>query len=467
MKKSGFIVPTILISVTFIVTISLYVLSLSISVQQNASREAARQNAQFVADAGLDSGIQSLNADQTWTGTRDGLGNLAEITLYDDGKMKTTYQTEVIDGATLKDKTLATTGRVYIPASATTPKVTRKYELDVKAVTNGLGLTSVVSGVGGLVLNNNAKITGGDVVANGTITVNNNAQIGLSTTAVDDAVNIRVAHTNCPEPATGSYPRVCAAGENGQPILANGPIYADVRATNQTNGTNMSKPGLMPNQTVAPYVLPDYDRDAQKSAVVVTHNSSDATIQCGNGENEDWPANVKINGNINLGNNCKLTINGNVWLTGNITFGNNAQIIVNNTLGITRPTVMIDGPQGYISGNNTQVIPNSSGTGIFFITYWSSDTGCSPDCNNVTGAFLKNSQAVTTISLTNNASAANSILYARWSRVVIANNGELGAVAGQSIVLNENAVINFTTSVPGSTNLNVTWVKRGYLRVFQ
>ncbi|MDQ2973293.1 MAG: hypothetical protein M3Q79_02320 [bacterium] len=466
-KKPGFIVPTILISVMFIVTISLYVLSLSISVQQAASREASRQNAQFVADAGLDAGIQSLNADQTWTGTRDGLGNLAEITLYDDGKMKTTYQTDVIDGATTKDKTLATTGRVYIPATATTPKVIRKYELDVKAVTNGLGLTSVVSGVGGLTLNNNSKITGGDVVVNGTVNVGNNAQIGLSTTALENAVNLRVAHTNCPNPANGTYPRVCASGENGQPITANGPIYADVRATNQTTSTNMSRPGLIPNQTVAPYVLPDYDRNAQKAAVTATYASSHSTISCGNNQTKTWPANIKITGNINLGNNCVVTLSGNVWLTGNITFGNNSIIKVSDGLGLTRPTFMIDGSNGFVSGNNTQVLPNNTGTGVFIISYWSGDTGCSPDCNNVSGTALKTGQDVTTINLSNNATAPNSILYARWSRVNVSNNGELGAIAGQSIVLGSNAVINFTASVPGSTNLNITWVKRGYLRVFQ
>lgn len=467
MQKKGFIVPTILISVVFIVTISLYILSLSLTIQRSASQEAYRQNAQFVADAGLDAGIQSLNADQNWTGTVDGLGNPAEVTLYDDGKIKTTYQTTVIDGATDQEKTLATTGRVYVPSSAASPKVVRRYELDVRAVTNGLGLTSVVSGVGGLILNNNSKITGGDVVVNGTVTVNNNAQIGLSTTALENAVNLRVAHTNCPNPPNGTYPRVCASGENGQPITANGLIYADVRATNQTNGTNMSNPGLVPNQTVAPYILPDYDRDAQKAAVTTTYASNNAAVSCGNNQTKTWPANIKIEGNITLGNNCVVTLSGNVWLTGNISFGNNSQIRVSDSLGLTRPTFMIDGPTGFISGNNTQVLPNSSGTGVFIITYWSGDTGCSPDCNNVSGVALKNGQEVTTINLANNASAANSILYARWSRVTVSNNGELGAIAGQSIVLGSNAVINFTASVPGSTNLNVTWVKRGYLRVFQ
>lgn len=467
--QKGFIVPTILISVVFIVTTALYILSLSITNQKSAANEAYRQNAQFVADAGLDAAIQAVNEIDDWPGTEVSPGVIGEVTLYDDGKTKTTYETVVTAGASDEEKTITTTGRVYSPVTSTTPKFIRKYQLDVRAVTSGTGPASVVTGVGGLVMNNNSKITGGDVVVNGTITMSNNAQIGLSTTPLANAVNIRVAHTNCPNPVNGTYPRVCASGENGQPLTlgTTARIYADVRATNQTTGTNMFNPGLVPGQTVDPIVLPDYDRDAQKAAVATTLTSSDSTIACGNNQSKTWPANVKITGNVSLGNNCTVTVSGNTWLTGNLTFGNNAKIVVAASVGTTRPTFMIDGSSGFVSGNNSQVLPNASGTGIYFITYWSSDTGCSPDCNNVTGNFLKNSQDVVTINLNNNASAPNSILYARWSRVSVSNNGQLGAVAGQSISLGNNAVINFTASVPGSSNLTVTWVKRGYLRIFQ
>lgn len=461
-NQQGFIVATILISVLFIVTAALYILSLAVSNQKSAASESYRQNAQFVADAGLDAGILSINTDDSWTGTA------GEITLYSDSKIRTTYETVVTDGATDEEKTITTTGRVYSPASSTTPKFIRKYELDVRAVTSGTGPSSVVTGVGGLILDNNAKITGGDVVVNGTISLNNNAQIGLSTTPETNAVNIRVAHTNCPSPADSTYPRVCTTGENGQPITmgTNAKIYADVRATNQTTGTNMFNPGLIPSQTVVPITLPDYDRDAQKAAVATTLASTHTTIACGNNQTKTWPANVKITGNVSLGNNCTVNISGDVWLTGNLTFGNNAKIVIANSLGTTRPTIMIDGSSGLTLSNNNQVVPNASGTGAYMITYWSS-ASCSPDCTDVTGTSLQSSQNIITITLSNNATAPNSILYARWSRVSVANNGQLGAVAGQSIRLGNNAVINFTASVPGSSNLTITWVKRGYLRVFQ
>lgn len=461
-NQDGYIVPTILISVFMIMSIIIYVLGLSVSNNQSANNEAFRENAQFAADSGLDVGIEDLNADATWTGQ-------PETTLYQDTKMKSTYTLNIVNGAVPTKKSIVAISRVYVPATSTTAKITRKYQLDVEAVTSGVGLTSVVSGVGGLVLNNNARITGGDVVVNGSITVNNNAQIGLSTTDYvnhpEQVLNVRAADTICPNPADSTYPRVCAMNENRQPISVGGKIYGNVQATNQTTTTNMLNPGLDAGKTVSPYALPDYDRAGQVSAVSTTLASSSSTISCGNGGTVTWPANLKIVGDISFGNNCSVTITGNVWITGSLTLGNNAKIIVSNALGSTRPTIMVDGQYGVVFGNNNTIQQNSSNTGAYVLTYYCGSS-CSPDTTSLTGAALASAQTLLTLDLSNNSSAPGSILYARWSKVRIANNGSIGAVAGQSIELGSNAVINFTSSVPGSTNLTQTWVKRGYLRVF-
>lgn len=458
----GFIVPAILITVFSVVMVAIAVLSLAVANNQSAGREIYRVNAQFAADSGVDVGIQELNANEAWTGS-------AETTLYVDSKIKLSYQTTVIAGSTTDKKTIRAVGRVYVPANSTSAKVTRIYELDIQAVTSGIGMTSVVSGVGGLVLNNNARITGGDVVVNGTVTVNNNAQIGLSTTDYishpEQVVNVRVAHTNCPKIIDATYPRVCAAGENGQPIVVNGKIYANIHATNQVTNTNMLNPGLQAGQTVAPYTLPDYDRAAQKAAVTTTVAPSSNTVTCGNNASKTWPANLKITGDYSTGNNCTITLTGNVWVTGKITLGGNTKFVVADSLGATRPVLMIDGQNGISFGDNNTIDQNSNGTGAYVLTYWCGNS-CSPDSTNVTGPTLAASQSAVTLELSNNSSAPGSVLYARWSKLRISNNGSVGAVAGQTIELGNNAVINFTSSVPGSNNLTKTWVKRGYLRVF-
>ena len=459
-QSKGFILPVLLITTFLIVSITTYVTSSALLTYNLSASETYKVNAQFAVDAGLDKALIDLNSVTDYTGTT------GEVELMNNGTVRTTYEVTVTDGATTDRKVVRATGRTY--ASPTTRlRNTRRYELDAQAVTSVFGPSSVVTGVGGLVMNGNSKITGGDVVVNGTIDIANNAQIGLSTTPLANAVNVRVAHTNCPSPADTTYPRVCNSGENGQPITlgTNAKIYADVRATNQTNGTNMFNPGLIAGQTVPPLTLPDYDRDAQKAAVATTLPSNDSAIDCGNNQTKTWPANVKITGDVSLGNGCTVNLSGDVWLTGNLTFGNNSKVVVPNSMGATTPVIMIDGSNGIVIGNNGTVQANNVGTGAYIIAYWSA-ASCSPDCSNVTGTDLKNSQNIIRVALDSNGSAPGSILYARWSRTRVANNGAIGAVAGQSIELGNNSVINFTSSVPGSSNLTTTWVKKGYMRVY-
>ncbi len=458
-RERGFVLP-VLMTTTLMITLMIVAVGSAATLTYNlANSETYKINAQMVADAGLDKALIDLTLDSDYLGTG------AEVELLSTSRTRTTYETTVLPGVSTDRRIIRVVGRSYGNPS-TKLRSTRIYELDAQSITTNSNITSVVSGVGGLILNSNAKISGGDVIVNGSVTIANNAQIGLQT----NPVNVRVAHTSCPNPVTSSYPRVCGTNENGEPITISndGRIYGTVHATNQTNGTNMFNPGLVPNQTVPPATLPDYDRAGQQGAVTpaTTFAPSDSTVSCGNNQNKTWPANVRITGNISLGNGCTVTLSGNTWIDGNLTFGNNSRIVVANTLGTNRPTVMIDGSSGINFGNNASILPNSSDTGVFFITYWSA-AGCSPNCTTVTGTELANSQTVRTIDLGSNGNAAGTVLYARWSKVSIANNGAIGAVAGQTVELGNFANITFTTSIPGSTTAYTTWVKRGYMRVYQ
>lgn len=455
-REDGFIMPVLLMTILFIMITLTYVASFALNTHSLAARETFKVNAQLAADAGLDKGINDLNINPQWTGSG------GEVTLLNTPHLRTTYETILLPGANQDHVILSVIARAYSPSTATTPRVVRQYAIDLQAVTSGTNPAAVVTGVGGLILRNNARITGGDVLVNGFINIGNNGQIGTTT----NTVNVRVAHQICPQPPNASYPQVCGPG-SGQPITIgnNGVIHGTVHANNQTNGSRMHNPGLIPGQTVTPTALPEYNRAAHP--VAVTRNATDPDIRCANNATRTWPANVKIIGDIDMANNCRITITGHVWITGNLNTGNNGQIIVSNHLGTNRPIIMIDGATGFVFGNNGRITPNSSGTGVELRTFWSHATsGCSPNCTNLTGPGLANSQNVVTIDLQNNGNASGSVFIAQWSRVRVSNNGALGAVAGQSIELGNNAVINFTASVPGSDNLTRTWVKRGYMRVF-
>ena len=226
----------------------------------------------------------------------------------------------------------------------------------------------------------------------------------------------------------------------------------------------MSDPGLTASSGVTPEPLPDYDRDAQKAAVATTLSGS--TGSCSGSGSKTWAANTKFTGNVTLSNSCTVTIQGNVWITGNLRLQNAAVLIVK--LGLTTPPViMVDGNDGITIRNAAALLANLNilnPVGFKLITY-ASNASCSPNCTNVTGVDLFNSKDKVTISIENAASAAQTEFYARWSKLVINNSGNIGALVGQTVELSNSAAITFGTSVSGFSG-PTAWVVQSYKRTF-
>lgn len=445
--ERGMLLLVLIIVVPFLIAIAVYYMRLSLTSFQVARFDQLHTEAQLAADAGADYGVEQINENNAWSGTG------SEVTLHSDSSLKTTFAVAVVNNSATS-KTLQVTGRTYWPAAKTPAARSTTIYVDLRAVTGGN--FSVVSGEGGLIMSNSAKIVGGSVFVNGTITMQNNSQIGLSTNPVD----VSVADQACPIPPDSTYPRVCNASEGGQPISlsTNAHIYGAVKATNQTDGTGMTDSGLQAGSTVATKALPTYDRTAQKNAVATTLTGP---ISCNNGS-LTWAANTKIVGDVHLSNKCQVTVQGNVWITGALTMDQSSQMIVADTLGTTMPVVMVDGSSGATFSNAATLVPNSSNTGFEIITFWSAASSCSPDCSSVTGSNLYNSRNITTINLQNNSTAANSIFYAYWSQVTIGNSGQIGALIGQTVNLTNNGAITFGSTVNGSGT--TAWVIQGYRR---
>jgi hypothetical protein len=442
--QRGSILLVFLLTLPFLILLATYYMRLSLTSFQVSRFDQLHSEAQLAADAGADYGIEQISQDNNWSGTG------GEVTLHSDSKLRTTY-TVTVSGDTTK-KTMAIIGKTYWPASTTTPNRTVRIYVDLHPVTTGL--YSVVAGAGGLYMSNSSKIVGGDVFINGEVRLSNSAQIGLST----KAVNVSVADQICPNPADSSYPRVCANGEFGEPITINNTahIYGTVKATNQTNSAKMSNPGLT-SGTVAPQVLPTYDRAAQKAAVV--NNLTGAAASCsGNSTTVTLQPNTKVTGNVTASNSCKIIVKGDVWITGNLSLSNTSQMVVDNSVGSTSPNVMIDGSSGASFTQSSSLVSNNVSTGFKLYTFYSTG-GCSPDCSSLTGTALYNSRSITTINLQNSSAAPNTIFYAYWSQVTVGNSGQIGAVIGQTINLTNTGTITFGSSVStGST----TWVIQGY-----
>lgn len=454
-EQDGFILLTVLTTTVFIMLIGIVSLQLITSNLRTARSERYLVNAQFAADAGLDDAVRRLNVDGTWTGSG------GEQTLYNVDNFKTTYESNVAAGSSDFQKFINVTARTYFPANSSTAKFTRKYQVEMRGV--GSGAYSIVGGVGGLILKNSAKIVGGKVFVNGNITLQNNSQIGLDLLGIPLVpVDVQAAHQSCPVPANATYPRACAAGENGQPIsLSNSShIYGEVKANNQTDGSRMSAPGLVTG-SVAPSPLPVHDRAAQVAAV--SNNMTASAAGCSLLGAKTWPANTKITGDVTISGVCIITIEGDVWITGSLTLRNSAILLVKSGLS-SPPQIMIDGASGLAVRNAAAINANFSNIGMRFITY-ASAASCSPNCSSVTGTDLYNSKDDVTISIENSASAGQSEFYAKWSKVSISNSGNIGALAGQTVELSNSSAITFGTSVSGFGG-PVAWVVKSYKRTF-
>lgn len=451
-NQGAIIVSILIILPVFFVIMTAY-MQLSVTSFRVAKSDQFRTLAQFAADAGTDKSIEEINLDSGWTGT----GSDVEIQNNSTGRL--TYSTTVTDPDSTT-KILTITGNSYNSATATDPSYTIKLDVEMKTI-SASATFSVVTGVGGVILENSSKILGGDVFVNGDVTMSNSSQIGLSIAPV----NLSVAHQNCPDPADSNYPRLCAPGENGEPIsISNSAhIYGDVKANNQVSTADMSDPGLTASSGVTPLPLPPHDRDAQKAAVTTTISGSAGSCT-NNGGLKTWAANTKITGDVEISKSCTVEVLGDVWITGKFDMSNSSLLQVDDSLGTTRPNIMID-DQDAIIQNSATIASNSSDTGAQLISYWSK-AGCSPDCADVTGEDLSDSRDEVTINLKNSAEGPNTVFYSKWTKVLVENSGEIGALVGQTVHLKNSGSITFGSSVGGGGGGPTFWRINSYNKNF-
>ena len=448
LKQSGFALPSVVIMFTFLAVIGTTMLQLSTTAYRTASDLRHDTNAQLAADSGIDLAVYEIASDPTWTGTP------TFATILNDGTYESRTSVTVIDidSDTKEVVSTGTTFRTSDPSAILSQRVARS---ELRAV--GLGDFSVVTGVGGLYMRNSARIIGGSVFVNGEISMENTAQIGLTT----NPVSVRAAHQNCPIPPDASYPRVCNSGENAEPInLTNSAhIYGDVRATNQVTGTEMTNPGLTSPSTVTPLTYPTYDRSAHAASIANTMTG--AAASCDSNGTTTWPANVKITGDVIIQKKCVVYTQGDVWITGNLTMNQTGALKPIDGIGAARTNVMVDGE---LEMNQGSKFDWNSSDGSYQVITHKSDAACSPDCADVAGSDLYNSRNDETIRINNSASGEKTIFFARWTQISIDNSGGVGALVGQTIELKNSATITFGASAPGGSDK--FWVLDNYRRTF-
>jgi hypothetical protein len=466
-RSEGIVLVGALIIMSLFMLIALAVADFSLNHFVNSQRTLQSLDALSVAEAGVDKLMLELNtAGSTYPGTGScpAACDTAETTLVANTiEGKATFQTSTVDDGLTK--VITATGKLYVPSTDTVPKVTRRVKV---TVFNSAPVPyPVSSGPGGLYLVNNGSITSGQVYVNGFIDLANNATIGTAA----NPLPVNVAYLICPMPADSSYPVECTSEQSRQPLTfgnSSSHIYGDIKANwpGKSPGydpTHMTNGGLIATSGVDPIILPADNRADIKSNICPGGTCAGLASPVADCPDQTWPANRQISGDVEIPNNCSVTVEGDIWITGKLKAKNNVTLKVATGL-TTAPTIMIDcsgcadGSDSFTMGNSATIAANAGNIGFRFIAFWNK-TG-NPDITSLTGSDLANSQTVITINPGNGLEGAGSTLfYARWTEVDLRNNGTYGAVSGQTVKLHNNSNINFngTGGAGGASSWDVKY----------
>lgn len=424
----------------FILTLAFTIISLSLSEFslshfRNVRRSLLAANALSTAEAGADLTLLKLNQDSNYTPPA------GETELYNtDAKGKATYEVSIDPGSISGEKIITSTGRLYFPASSSTPTVTRKVK--VVAVQSDENYSySVQTGAGGLYMSNSATIANGKVYVNGFIDMQNSAKIGTESQPGE----VSAADISCPTTGGASYPQICDSSHKSITIINTAHIYADVHKKNQVDSDSIT--GTI-DDTAEPISLPEDNRDTIKTDIQntgTTMTNDDAS--CSGSETRTW-GNLHITGgDVSINNNCQVTVTGDVWIDGSLEINNNGEIIVDDSL-TDAPTIMVDGEEVSLN-NQSKILANSSGVAFKIINFYCGSS-CSPD-SSPTGDELFQATSNVTIDIGNASAASGSVLYARWGTAKLSNGGAVGSLVGQRVDLQNTGNITFGAQLGGGS----------------
>ena len=450
-QEGGWFLVSVIIMTLFLTAIGFSIGELASAQYQHTRREAFDQNAQLVAEAGVEQSVEQLNSNDSFA------GYTTAQTFFDNTTQgKSTFSTTVTTNADGTSKTIVSTGKVYRTHSAATPYLTRQVRATVVGTTsNGF---SVSTGPGGLILGGSASITNSNVYVNGTISMSGASSIGTQA----NPVTLDAANVACPKGASpgSTYPTLCTDGSQPISLAFSTKIWGSVCATGQTStGPNNNiqggsgGAGLQVGCTAPTVSQPSYSRTTIVSGVTTTASGTSGSDACSGNKSITLPANIKLTGTtVNWGNSCNITISGNVYIPGNLALNGAVKVSVASSVGTTRPVVVVDGTISV--GGSAGLIANSSGAGIDFVSFKNStgDPSATP-----TGTNLYNSQTQQNVTIGGSASSPGMIFDAYWSEITITGSGHIGAAAGQTVNLSGAGTVIFgTTLSSGSKTWSIT-----------
>lgn len=394
-RNSG---AAMLISVVFFLFISLAIIAglVTPTVREfkNASVNLNSKKSYFLSESGVEDAHYRLKNGIT-------IGSSENITL--DGNTVTT----TISDSGYNEKTISALGNVL--------NFQRKNKVKLNAGTGVAFNYGIQSGLGGFVIGN--ATVNGNVYSNGNITGTNGTIITGSafvagTSGVIDDVNVGQNGT----------------GDAWAHIVKNstiaGNLYCQVEDNNNKScDTSKSNPvdPVAIDMPITQEMIDKWKADAELGETINGDYTVSSTSTLGP---------KKITGNLAI--DANLTITGTIYVVGNITTSNNAKVSLSSSYGATGGIIVMDG-RATLSNNVVFSGSGNSNSFVLLITTSTCPSGCSGSnaveiLNNV-GAVLVNAQSGT---------------------VHLHNNVELNEVVGNTINIENGAVINYLSGLANS-----------------
>jgi hypothetical protein len=208
-NQNGSIIVSILIVTMFLTTM---VYSLIVLANANLVRARGRiqlLQAQYAAESGADAAIAILNnTNASYTGT-----GATDVQVLSGAQYKSSYSVSVAAGSSGKEKIITATGKLYAPATTTTPKFTRTIEVTTQRTASSTA-SSVTSRNLLDIASSVKQISAVDIMLNGYINLAKNTNKLIAENITVGGKN--TGATNCSIGGSGSLVKPTAFTHAGQ-----------------------------------------------------------------------------------------------------------------------------------------------------------------------------------------------------------------------------------------------------------
>jgi hypothetical protein len=417
-RAAGFSLLSVSIMIGVVMSFGLVLISYVMSSREASKSLEAGISGTQIAEAGIRKAIFCLNAASGIKCGGNYGGNYAG-------------ETNVVFGTGKFTTVLAGSGAIRTITSIGTTANSRQTKIVVDATTvpptdETAFSYALQSGEGGAHLENNAEISG-SLYANGDVDcqstqaeIDGDVYVAKTGGIIDRRMVNYHAHAD----------RILNSNVGGDAYYQNDP--ADIAGSDVT-GVKYSASTTPAVENLPSIDLEFWHSSAEAGSTTYGDLSPSDNVHLGP---------QKIVGNLTLGNNIDVIIDGPIWVVGDIVLNNNSSLTLNSTFGANSTTILADDPDNLATKGKITVI---NGAKIY---------GSGNPKSHIMLASTNTSISDTSpaLSVANNASGA--IFYALSGTMRLQSNGGAKSLAAKRLFIDQNAVITYVESELSDMNFS-------------